>query len=70
MWNGAVTSATYLTTYSSGHQQIHLDFTPTSDTVVSALRGRAAHPSELVREHVAWALSCHAGPKEGVDHPL
>ena len=33
---------------------------PASDAVVSALRHRAADPSELVREHVAWALERHA----------
>lgn len=29
---------------------------PRSVAVVAALQGRMAHPSELVREHVAWAL--------------
>ncbi|HEY4292835.1 tRNA epoxyqueuosine(34) reductase QueG [Luteibacter sp.] len=33
---------------------------PTSDEVVTALRMRADHPSEMVREHVAWALARHA----------
>ena len=28
--------------------------------IVAALRTRAGHPSELVREHVAWALERHA----------
>jgi len=28
-----------------------------SDEAVTALRGRSAHPSPLVREHVAWALA-------------
>jgi epoxyqueuosine reductase len=32
---------------------------PTSPEVVSALRARAAEPSALVREHVAWALARH-----------
>ncbi|MBT8135914.1 MAG: tRNA epoxyqueuosine(34) reductase QueG [Gammaproteobacteria bacterium] len=32
---------------------------PGTETVVAALRGRASHPSELVREHVAWALERH-----------
>jgi epoxyqueuosine reductase len=32
---------------------------PTSPEVVSALRARTGHPSALVREHVAWALSRH-----------
>lgn len=34
---------------------------PTSLHVVAALRSRADHPSELVREHVRWALSRHEG---------
>lgn len=32
---------------------------PTTPEVVAALRSRADHPSALVREHVAWALSRH-----------
>ena len=32
---------------------------PTSAAVVSALEARAGHPSELVREHVDWALTQH-----------
>jgi epoxyqueuosine reductase len=32
---------------------------PTSPEVVAALRARAAEPSALVREHVAWALGEH-----------
>jgi epoxyqueuosine reductase len=32
---------------------------PRSEAVLSALRSRAAHPSALVREHVAWALRRH-----------
>ena len=32
---------------------------PSSETVIEALQARAAHPSALVREHVAWALSQH-----------
>jgi epoxyqueuosine reductase len=31
--------------------------------IVAALRGRAAHPSDLVREHVAWALARHGAPQ-------
>ncbi|MFL9926456.1 tRNA epoxyqueuosine(34) reductase QueG [Herbaspirillum lusitanum] len=31
------------------------------DDLVAALQGRAHHPSELVREHVAWALQRHLG---------
>ena len=30
-----------------------------SGVVVAALSSRANHPSELVREHVIWALACH-----------
>ena len=33
---------------------------PSSEAVVSALRSRREHPSELVREHVDWALEQHA----------
>ncbi|RFF26312.1 tRNA epoxyqueuosine(34) reductase QueG [Wenzhouxiangella sp. 15181] len=33
---------------------------PTSSEVVEALRARRDHSSELVREHVAWALDRHA----------
>jgi len=32
---------------------------PSSDTVLDGLRERASHPSELIREHVAWALEQH-----------
>jgi epoxyqueuosine reductase len=32
---------------------------PRSPEVLAALRARADHPSELVREHVRWALSRH-----------
>jgi len=32
---------------------------PTSDSIVNALRSRSDHTSELVREHVAWALARH-----------
>lgn len=32
---------------------------PTSEPIVSALQSRLAHPSELVREHVVWALERH-----------
>jgi len=34
---------------------------------IAALRGRAEHPSALVREHVAWALGRLAGPAEARD---
>jgi len=33
---------------------------PGDPLIVAALRARAEHPSALVREHVAWALACHA----------
>jgi len=33
--------------------------TPGNEDIVTALRARAAHPSALVREHVAWALARH-----------
>ena len=33
---------------------------PTSGDVLSALKARASHPSELVREHVQWALGQHS----------
>jgi epoxyqueuosine reductase len=37
---------------------------PSSPEVIAALTARAQHPSELVREHVAWALKQHqAGDK-------
>jgi epoxyqueuosine reductase len=39
---------------------IGLGNAPTSEEVVTALRSRVSHPSELVREHVAWALAQHA----------
>ena len=32
---------------------------PTSPEVIAALRARVDHPSELVREHVAWAVAQH-----------
>ncbi|NID15638.1 tRNA epoxyqueuosine(34) reductase QueG [Luteibacter yeojuensis] len=32
---------------------------PHGDEIVAALRARADHPSEMVREHVAWALARH-----------
>ena len=33
---------------------------PGDATVVDALRERSSDPSEIVREHVQWALSQHA----------
>jgi len=38
---------------------------PCSDAVVAALSARAAHPSALVREHVAWALAEQARRRDG-----
>jgi epoxyqueuosine reductase len=49
-----------------GHQRwlrniaVALGNAPTTAEVIAALRTRADHPSELVREHVAWALTQHA----------
>jgi epoxyqueuosine reductase len=34
---------------------------PTSTPVINALRARADHEDEMVREHVAWALQQHSG---------
>jgi len=34
---------------------------PTTPEVVAALESRREHPSQLVREHVAWALERHRG---------
>ena len=39
---------------------IALGNAPASKDVVKALQSRAAHPSELVREHVSWALEQQA----------
>jgi epoxyqueuosine reductase len=32
---------------------------PTSESIISALQARKEHPSEMVREHVTWALARH-----------
>ena len=51
----------------SGHERwlrniaVALGNAPTTADVVSALEARREHPSEVVREHVAWALARHAG---------
>lgn len=37
---------------------------PTSTAVIDALQARADHPSELVREHVRWALQRHGATTE------
>jgi epoxyqueuosine reductase len=36
---------------------------PYSQDTVQALEARAAHPSPVVREHVAWALQQQAGKR-------
>ncbi|MEM1153331.1 MAG: tRNA epoxyqueuosine(34) reductase QueG [Pseudomonadota bacterium] len=41
---------------------IGLGNAPTSDRVINALLARQVAPSELVREHVAWALAQHGNP--------
>jgi len=52
--------------YRIGHEQwlrniaVALGNAPATPEVVAALRARAQHPSELVREHVAWALQRHS----------
>src|SRR5690606_31556517 len=43
---------------------------PTSNDVVTALHARAAHPSELVREHVAWALARHESQQQDARNRL
>lgn len=40
---------------------------PTTIPVIEALKQRADHPSELVREHVHWALARHGIGKTGGD---
>jgi epoxyqueuosine reductase len=40
---------------------VALGNSPGGDAVINALRQRAAHPSQLVREHVAWALTRLSG---------
>ena len=40
---------------------IGLGNAPSSPLIIEALQARAEHPSPLVREHVAWALSRHLG---------
>lgn len=49
----------------SGHERwlrniaVALGNAPTTPEVLAALRSRQEHPSELVREHVQWALAKH-----------
>jgi epoxyqueuosine reductase len=38
---------------------------PTSTALIAALEGRAQHPSEMVREHVQWALAQHRSAAAG-----
>ena len=51
--------------YRIGHEQwlrnlaVGLGNAPTSPKIIEALRQRLDHPSPLVREHVAWALTRH-----------
>lgn len=51
--------------YRIGHEQwlrniaVALGNAPTSESVLLALHARLHHPSELVREHVSWALKQH-----------
>jgi epoxyqueuosine reductase len=52
--------------YRIGYEQwlrniaVALGNAPMSAEVVAALQARAEHPSEVVREHVAWALARHS----------
>ncbi|MDD5612384.1 MAG: tRNA epoxyqueuosine(34) reductase QueG, partial [Gallionella sp.] len=51
--------------YRIGHEQwlrnlaVALGNAPHSPAIVAALRARSDHPSELVQEHVNWALARH-----------
>ncbi|WP_037082861.1 tRNA epoxyqueuosine(34) reductase QueG [Pseudoxanthomonas sp. J35] len=51
----------------SGHERwlrniaVALGNAPSKPEVIAALESRREHPSELVREHVAWALERHHG---------
>ncbi|OHC82912.1 MAG: hypothetical protein A3J87_06790 [Sideroxydans sp. RIFOXYB12_FULL_59_6] len=51
--------------YRIGHEQwlrniaVALGNAPVSLEIIEALRARSAHVSEMVREHVAWALARH-----------
>ena len=40
---------------------------PTSDDVIHALQQHAEHPSELVREHIQWALTQHEKAAHSAD---
>ncbi len=35
---------------------------PSSPEIIAALHARSGHPSEIVREHVAWAIKEHTSP--------
>ncbi len=43
---------------------------PKTSEVITALQSRAEDSSELVREHVAWALACHFGKGQNPDQPI
>ncbi|MGE0582297.1 MAG: tRNA epoxyqueuosine(34) reductase QueG [Steroidobacteraceae bacterium] len=42
---------------------------PTTPEVLTALHSRTDDPSDLVREHVAWALARHSGPQPAARRP-
>jgi epoxyqueuosine reductase len=52
--------------YRIGHEQwlrniaVALGNAPKSTAIIAALQSRAEYPSEMVREHVAWALARHS----------
>ncbi len=48
---------------------VALGNSPPSEAVAAALRARAADPSELVREHVRWALAEQASKAVDQSHP-
>ncbi len=56
--------------YRIGHEQwlrniaVALGNAPHSAVVIDALQSRADHPSDLVREHVTWALARHSSAHE------
>jgi len=60
-------SAIYRIGYESWSRNIAvaLGNAPSTQEVVRALQSRASDPSQLVREHVAWALSRHAMHRPG-----
>jgi len=56
--------------YRIGHEQwlrniaVALGNAPKGAAGIAALQSRAEHPSEMVREHVVWALAQHAIPND------